>query len=198
MPRAGLPAMAMESTFFADRACEFFRSHRETPFALVVGFYDPHSPFRFPREWAGRYRPRDFAVPEVSEADRREQPNVFKALTSHNVRGIQAAYYTSLSFLNHQVGRILGALDDAGLAANTVVVYLGDNGYMLGQHGQFEKHCFYEPAIRVPLIVRWPGRLPENRKVEELVELVDVFPTLLELLDLPRPPTSTARAWSPS
>jgi hypothetical protein len=78
---AGLPATAMESTFFADRACEFFRSHCETPFALVVGFYDPHAPFRFPREWAGRYRPRDFAVPEVSEADRREQPNVFKALT---------------------------------------------------------------------------------------------------------------------
>lgn len=136
-------------------------------------------------------------MPEVSEADRREQPNVFKSLTPDDARGIQAAYYTSLSFLDHQIGRILDALDDAGLAANTVVVYLGDNGSMLGQHGRFEKHCFYEPAIRVPLIVRWPSRLPEDRKVQELVELVDLFPTLLELLGLPRPPDLHGRSLVP-
>ncbi len=163
---AGLPESAMESTFFADEAIEFLRRRHKEPFALVVGFYDPHSPFKFPREWEGRYRPEQFDVPEVSEADHRDQPRVFASLTADDVRGIQAAYYTSLAFLDHEVGRVLDALDTSEQAKNTVVVYLGDNGYMCGQHGRFEKHCFYEPAVRVPLILRWPGRLPEGRRVD--------------------------------
>ncbi|MBV8609479.1 MAG: sulfatase-like hydrolase/transferase [Singulisphaera sp.] len=185
---AGLPESAMEATFFADKAIEFLRRSRQQPFALVVGFYEPHAPFKFPREWEGRYRPEQFDVPEVSEADRHDQPRVFASLTADDVRGIQAAYYTSLAFVDHEVGRILDALDASGKAEDTLVVYLGDNGYLRGQHGRFEKHCFYEPAVRVPLVFRWPGRLPEGRRIDELVELVDVLPTVLRLFDLPQPP----------
>ena len=158
-----------------------------TPFALVVGFYDPHSPFRFPDEWAGRFRPESFPVPPVSAADLRDQPLVFRDLTGRDAQGIQAAYYTSLSFLDHQVGRVLDALDALGLADDTVVVFLGDNGYMLGEHGRFEKHCFYEPAVRVPLLVRWKGHLPAGRRVDGMVELVDLFPTVLDLLGVAAP-----------
>ena len=152
----------MESTFFADRAAEFLRAPpRPSPFALVVGFYEPHSPVPVPRRVGGPLppgrvrRPRRSPRPTAASS-RRSSP----ALTPDEVQGIQAAYYTSLSFLDHQVGRVLDALDASGLADDTIVVYLGDNGYMLGQHGRFEKHCFYEPAVRVPLIVRWPGHLP--------------------------------------
>jgi choline-sulfatase len=183
----GLLAAAMDSAYFADQAIDYLRSRRDTPFALVVSFYDPHSPFKFPREWAGRYRPEDFSAPAVSDTDLRDRPKVFQDLTDRHAQGIQAAYYTSLSFMDHQVGRVLDALDAAGLADDTVVVYLGDNGYMLGEHGRFEKHCFYEPAVRVPLIVRWPGRLPRNRRVDEKVELVDLLPTVLDLLGVERP-----------
>ena len=186
---AGLPAESMEATYFAGRAADFFRRHHDEPFALMVSFHEPHSPFPFPREWLGRYHPGEFAVSPVSDLDRREQPLVFAGLGPDDVRGIQAAYFTSLSWLDHQVGRVLDALDAAGLADDTIVVYWGDNGYLLGQHGRFEKHCFYEPAVRVPLIVRWPGHLPADRVVSELVELVDVFPTLLDLCGVgPRPP----------
>ena len=59
---------------------------------------------------------------------------------------------------------------------------------MLGQHGRFEKHCFYEPAVRVPLILRWPGHLPEDRRVAGMVELADLFPTICHVLRVPRPP----------
>jgi choline-sulfatase len=192
-----LPAAAMEGTFFAERAGEFFSRHREEAFALVVGFHEPHSPFRFPRELAGRYKPEDFSVPPCTALDRREQPLVFAGLTPAHVRGIAAAYYSSLAFLDQSVGRVLDALEANGLAERTIVVYVGDNGYMLGQHGRFEKHVLYEPAVRVPLIVRWPGRIEGGRHFTSLVELVDVFPTLMELCGLPCPADLHGRSLVP-
>src|SRR5207248_3193248 len=68
---SGLPNEAMDSTFFADQAIDYIRRRHGNPFALVVGFYDPHAPFRFPREWEGRFRPAAFAPPQVSESDLR-------------------------------------------------------------------------------------------------------------------------------
>ncbi len=186
---AGLPEASMETTYYANRAIKFLNDRRADArsFALVLSFYDPHSPFRFPREYEGRYHPGQFRVPAVSQADRRDQPLVFRDLSPTDIQGIQAAYFTSLSFVDHQVGRVLDALDGAGLAKDTIVVYVGDNGYMLGEHGRIEKHCFYEPAVRVPLIVRWPGKIPSGRQTDQLVELVDVFPTLLDMLGLRMP-----------
>src|SRR5262249_15136849 len=128
-----------------------------------------------------------FPVPPVSAQDRYDQPAVFARLSERDVQGIQAAYYTSLSFVDYQVGRLLRGLDESGLAGETIVAYTGDNGYMLGQHGRFEKPCFYEPAVRVPLILRWPGHLPANRRVGDLVELVDVMPTVLHLIQIAAP-----------
>jgi choline-sulfatase len=97
--------------------------------------------------------------------------------------------------LDHQIGKVLDALDASGLADDTIVVYLGDNGYLLGQHGRFEKHCFYENAIRVPWIVRWPGHLPIDRQVHDMVELVDLLPTLLDLAGQPLPPDLHGQSW---
>jgi arylsulfatase A-like enzyme len=197
----GLPEASMESTYFVERITEYFERHkdkaRSKPFALVVGFYEPHSPFKFPNEWKGRFRPDQFSDWPISETDRLEQPKIFADLKPEEVKGIQASYYTSMSFLDHQVGRVLDALDASGLAEDTIVVYFGDHGYMLGQHGRFEKHCSYDPAIRVPLIFRWPGHLPKDRRVTELVELVDVLPTLLDLAGQPLPPDLHGRSLKP-
>ena len=178
----------MESAYFVDRAIEYMNGNRDHPFALVVSFYEPHAPFRFPREWLGRYRPKQFQAASLSEQDREEQPRIFRQLSDNDFRGIQAAYYTSLSFMDAQIGRLLQALDESELGKNTLVVFLSDNGYMLGQHGRVEKHCFYEPAVRVPLIMRWPGHLPQGKRVSDLVELVDLFPTVCSLLNVPKPP----------
>jgi arylsulfatase A-like enzyme len=185
----GLPTASMQSTYYVDRALEHLKRYGrgDRPFALVVSFYDPHSPFNFPDDWRRRFRPEEFPVPPVSDRDRQEQPAIFASLTPDQVRGIQAAYYTSLSFVDAQVGRLIQGLDDLNLSDRTLVVYVGDNGYMLGQHGRFEKHCFYEPAVRVPLIVRWPGSIPSGRRVGELTEIVDIMPTVLQLMQLPAP-----------
>jgi choline-sulfatase len=183
----GLPLESMRSSFFVDCAIDHLRRKHDRPFAMVVSFYEPHCPFDFPDEWQGRYQPGQFSVPPVSDEDRRAQPAVFASLTPRDFQGIQAAYYSSLSFVDYQVGRLMQTLRETGLADQTIVVYVGDNGYMLGQHGRFEKHCFFEPAVRVPLIMRWPGQLPSNRRVSDLVELVDIVPTLLHLMQVPAP-----------
>jgi choline-sulfatase len=157
---------------------------------MIVSFYEPHSPFNFPMGWRSRFRPGSFAAPPqpLSDRERREQPEVFASLTAKEMRGIQAAYYTSLSFVDAQVGRLIKALDGSRLSGRTLVVYLGDNGYMLGQHGRFEKHCFYERAVRIPLIIRWPGQFEGHRRISGLVETVDLMPTILHLMRLPVPP----------
>ena len=155
---------------------------------MVVSFYDPHAPFRFPREWRGRYRPEQFPPRPSPSEIASSSPRSFRDLTRDDFRGIQAAYYTSLSFMDFQVGRLIQALEDSGLGSDTLVVFLSDNGYLLGQHGRVEKNCFYEPAVRVPLIVRWPGHLPQGKRVLEMVELVDLFPTVCSLLKVPAPP----------
>ncbi len=184
----GLPIESMQSTYFVDRAIQYLKEEHDRPFAMIVSFYDPHSPFNFPRGWKGRFRPDQFSAPALSERDRNEQPEIFAPLSAEDVRGIQAAYYTSLSFVDAQVGRLIEALDATGLSSQTLVVYVGDNGYMLGQHGRFEKHCFYEPSVRIPLIMRWPGHLVSHRRIADLVEMVDILPTILQLMGLPVPP----------
>src|SRR5262249_6079879 len=158
----------MQATYIVDHAAEYLRAKHDRPFFMMVSFYEPHSPFNFPRGWRGRFKPGPFPVRPRSERDRREQPEVFASLSPDDFRSIQAAYYTSLSFLDAEVGRLLKALDESGLSGQTLVVYLGDNGYMLGQHGRFEKHCFYEPAVRIPLIMRWPGCIESQRRASSL------------------------------
>jgi arylsulfatase A-like enzyme len=185
---AGLPAESMQSAYFVDQAIAFLKGKHERPFAMIVSFHDPHSPFCFPRGWEGRFPRSQFSIPQVSDQDRREQPAVFASLSPDDVGGIQAAYFTSLAFVDSQVGRLIGSLGDTGLANETLVIYVGDNGYMLGQHGRFEKHCLYEPAVRIPLIVRWPGQIGGSRRVFDLVEMIDILPTVLNLLRLPLPP----------
>jgi len=184
----GLPAESMQSAYFVDQAIAFLKGKHERPFAMIVSFHDPHSPFHFPKGWEGRFQRSQFSIPPVSEEDRREQPAVFATLSTDDIRGIQAAYFTSLAFVDSQVGRLIGSLGDTGLANETLVVYVGDNGYMLGQHGRFEKHCLYEPAVRIPLIVRWPGQIGGSRRVFDLVEMIDLLPTVLHLMRLPAPP----------
>lgn len=184
---AGIDAGSMDATYFVDRAVRFIRQDPARPFALVVSFYEPHAPFHFPTEYRGRFRPGEFPAPAVSERDRAERPAVFRDLSAADVEGIRAAYYTSVAFVDAQIGRLVRAMEDGATSGPTLVVFLSDNGYLLGQHGRFEKHCFYEDAVRVPLLFRLPGRIPA-RRTREMIELVDVLPTVLALLGQPIPP----------
>jgi choline-sulfatase len=194
----------MPGTYLADEAARFLNRRAlparknetdgQRPFFLMVSFYEPHSPFHFPVEYRGRHKPDEFPVPAIGPDDDSQIPAIFRDLEPAEKQGIAAAYYTSVEFLDKNVGRVLEALERSGEAANTFVVYTGDHGYMLGQHGRFEKHCSYDPAIQAPLLMRYPGKIKPARTTSALVEFIDIAPTVLEYCGVERPPTMQGRS----
>ena len=170
----------MAGTWFARKAQEYLREQRDDPFFLIVSFYEPHSPFRFPIEYGRAFDPSSFGVPEVLSQDEWQIPEIFRDLTDEQKQGIIASYYTSTEYMDHNVGRVLDTLDDTGLRENTLVIYLGDHGYSLGHHGRFEKHTHFEESVRAPLIARLPGKNRLDTDVDALVEFIDIFPTVVE------------------
>ncbi len=186
----------MKGTYLAGLAAEFLAAHRDSPFALWVSFQEPHSPFDFPVEDAGRRPSHAFPPPPVGPADAPQIPLIFRELSHADKSGIRSAYYTSVEFLDRNIGRVLHALEREGLAANTVVIYLADHGYCLGEHGRFEKHCGYDPALRVPLIVRAPGRVRRG-VVKHFTEHIDVPATITGLFGLDPLPIQHGRSLRP-
>ncbi|HEX4070014.1 MAG TPA: sulfatase-like hydrolase/transferase [Planctomycetaceae bacterium] len=180
LPSAAVDA-DMDASYFVEEATRFLSQPHAKPFFLMVSFYEPHSPYYFPIEDRGRFQPSSFPVPPVGPEDANQIPAVFRDLTPAQKQGIEAAYYTSVEFLDRKVGQVLDALDKSGQAQNTIVLYTADHGYLLGEHGRFEKHCSYEQAIRNPLIMRCPGIISPGSSTTALVEFVDIFPTLLDL-----------------
>lgn len=173
----------------------------EQPFFLAVGFLKPHLPFVAPQKYWDLYDPARLPMPEVTAppegapafapqfggelrqySDMPETGPIDAAAARRLIHG----YYASTSYMDAQVGRVLDALDAAGLAANTVVILWGDHGWHLGDHGMWCKHTNYEQAARIPLIVAAPG-LARGAATAALVETVDLYPTLAELAGLPAP-----------
>lgn len=194
----------MAGTFLAQQAAGYLRQRRDRPFFLMVSFYEPHSPFRFPIEYRGKYKPDQFTVPKVGPEDDVQIPAIFRHLTEGEKQGILAAYHTSTEFMDKNAGLVLDALKQSGRAADTLVIYTGDHGYMLGQHGRFEKHCCYEPAVRSPLLMRWPGHLKAGvprrslgTREDALVEFVDIAPTVLDFCGVPAPAPMQGKTLTP-
>jgi arylsulfatase A-like enzyme len=198
---AGLPYPAFDrdmfGTFLATLAGRFLEARRARPFFLYVSFYETHSPFWFPVEYRGRHHPRDFPAPPVTADEAGRLPPVFRELTEADRRGIRAAYATSAEFMDKNVGLVLDALDRTPHADNTLVIFTSDHGYLLGQHGRFEKHCCYDPAVRAALMMRHPRIANPGRGTAALVELIDVLPTVLEFCGVTPPAHLHGRSLAP-
>jgi choline-sulfatase len=170
------------AAFFVRHGIDFMKACEDgRPFLLWFSLYEPHSPFNFPVEYAGTVDPRALPLPGVGPEDPPDVPLCFRGLSDDDVRGITAAYLQSLAFADEMLGRLLRAVPE-----DTIIVYLSDHGYHLGHHGRFEKHSFFERAVRAPLLLAGPG-LPRGKVSDALVELVDVFPTVCDLAGVPRP-----------
>jgi choline-sulfatase len=193
----GLEDEYMWDTWFARQGAEFITKDREKPWCCVVSLTTPHSPFRFPLEYRDRHDPAKFSVPKIGPEDDAQIPAVFRPLTDDEKRRVQASYYTSTEFTDKNMGLVLDALEESGQAEDTIVIYIGDHGYMLGQHGRIEKHCSYEPAIRSPLFIRYPERISAGKTTEALVEFIDIMPTILDLCGLETPADVQGRSLVP-
>ncbi|MGI9541907.1 MAG: sulfatase family protein [Cyclobacteriaceae bacterium] len=183
-----------QGTFFANATIEFMRSNRKRRFLAVASFHEPHSPFNFPIEYANKYDPALLELPLASDEDVRWVPAIFKELTDEEKKGITASYYSSVEYMDRNVGLLLGSLEEMGLAENTLVIFVGDHGYLLNHHGRFEKHMMWEEAITTPLIIRG---FRDRVTLDQPVELVDLVPTMLDALALDPMPRLQGQSLEP-
>lgn len=169
-------------TYYAHRAVDFMAKNKDRRFCLWLAFNEPHAPFNFPIEYAGKYHPDSLPLPQGSPEDDRWIPEMFRDLTEAQRRGIIASYYTSVEYMDKNTGLVLSALDSLGLRENTLVVYCGDQGYLLNEHKRFEKHTMWAESVKAPLIVSGAKHLQTNIVSDALVEFVDIVPTVVEAL----------------
>jgi arylsulfatase len=181
----------------AAQTVRFLEQRRKEPFALWVSFPDPHTPYEAPRTYfeelarAGIEVPpvEDYSMPGAPERNRvlRRILDVSGASNEH-LEGLIATYHAMVRFVDDGVGKILDALERLGLREQTIVVFCSDHGDFAGEHGMTRKGgVFYDCLSRIPLLLSWPGSVPEGCVDESMVSLVDVVPTLLELQGLPIP-----------
>jgi iduronate 2-sulfatase len=181
----------------AEEAIRRLRAAKERagePFFLAVGFVKPHLPFCAPKKYWDLYDRAAFKLPAVTEppagapsyapqfgGELRQYANIPErgALDAELQRTLIHGYYAALSYMDAQLGRVLTALDETGLARHTIVVLWGDHGWHLGDHGMWCKHTNYEQATRIPLLLAAPGFAAARTRA--LAETVDLFPTLAEL-----------------
>ncbi len=170
------------------------------PFFLAVGIRKPHLPFTAPKKYWDAFAsvplpPVDPAAPprhgpEIALHDSIELRGYSDVprkgdLDAELVTRLRRGYYAATSFADAQIGRVLGALDRTGFKDNTIVVVWGDHGFHLGEHGLWTKITNYEADTRVPLIISAPGQKRRGARTDTLVELLDLYPTLIELCGLP-------------
>lgn len=167
------------------------RAQEQQPFFLTVSFTHPHAPFTSPLEHWQRYRDEDIDMPAVGPLAEAQQDMQTRwlgqarhsdkyVITDDLVRNARHAYYGMISYIDDKVGRIMEAMRRTELDRETVVIFLGDHGEMMGERGMWFKSTFYEWSCRVPMIVSAPERF-SPRRCTQIVSLVDLLPTVLDL-----------------
>lgn len=166
-------------------------ANKDQPFFLAVGFYRPHVPEVAPKKYFSLYPLSKMKLANESPASLAAVPDYTKAWTPDNLgmsplqqREMIRAYFAATSFMDAQVGRVLNELKRLGHDKDTIVVFIGDHGYLLGEHGQWMKNILWEEADRVPMIIRAPGVSVANGKSPRTVEMLDLYPTLTDLAGL--------------
>ncbi len=193
----------------ATEAIRIMEERKDEPFFLGVGFFRPHTPYVAPKKYFDLYPVEKMKIPPAPASDREDIP---PAAFAHNnpvphynlpvetcLRAKQA-YYACVSFVDAQVGRLMTALDELGLADNTIVVLWSDHGYHLGEHqGIWQKRTLFEESAGQPFVIHDPGAAGNGTACRRVVEFVDLYPTLMDLCGL-EPPESmplTGRSLTP-
>lgn len=187
----------------ADAVIRLLEQKKDESFFIAAGFYRPHVPCIAPQKYFDMYPLDRIKLPADYAELRKETPPIAFAVKPANygleelkLRQMMQAYYASVTFMDAQVGRVLDALERLKLAENTIVVFFGDHGWLLGEHGQWQKMSLFEESARVPLIIRAPGA-KKGGASGRTVELIDLYPTLADLCGLPAPTGLEGRSLRP-
>lgn len=206
----GMPAQYHFTTWCTEKALSFINTcaDMDVPWHFMINTFDPHAPFDPPSSYYEDFLEQSdqFPLPDYIEGEldnkshyQIEEHNLatnssksnrgynVHNMTPHDHRCIKAAYYAMVKLIDDQVGRILELLKKKDILDNTIIIYMSDHGEMLGDHGIYLKGpFFYECLSSVPLIISYPRKLLEGVRRNALVELTDLAPTLLEVLELER------------
>lgn len=170
---------------------------KDQPFFIAAGFFLPHVPCYATQKWFDLYPDDDSVLPEILRGDREDTPRFswylhwnlpeprLKWIEENNQwRNLVRSYLACTSFVDAQVGRLLDALDEAGVADNTIVVLWGDHGYHLGEKDITGKNTLWDNSTRGPLVIAGPG-VKAGQRCKQPAELMDIYPTLIELSGVP-------------
>jgi len=179
----------------ARRAVEFIMTEREQPFFLAVGFHKPHDPFYAPKKYFDMY-PLEICNPPVIPPGwvapyKHTLPSetaVFNKFTDQDKREFLRSYYACTSFMDAQVGKLLKALEESGHINNTLIVFMGDNGYHLGEHNWWNKVTIFEKGTNDPFIIAGNAAGEKGVEADAMLEFIDIYPTLAELMGLKNVP----------
>ena len=200
------PFELQEDTVMTDMAINFIEDSSkdfEKPFFLVLSMRFPHDPYSGPFD--DLLSPDHIKLPESVKDDLKNKPSSQRRGASRELflreigsditdkemkklRSIYARYLGLMHLVDLNVGRLTDKLNSLSIAKNTIIIFTSDHGDMMGAHGLFFKGLFmYEEVTKVPLIISWPGHLPEGKEVASLTSMIDFTPTLLDLMEIEKP-----------
>jgi arylsulfatase A-like enzyme len=206
--RAAIQEQFSETTWTGQRTRHFLKrlSGQEKPFFLFCSFWKPHPSFEVPAPFSEMYNGVEIPLPAPTTlAEIQRLPPPLQALILRQpgyntdrwrLEWMYRSYYGAISHIDREVGAILQTVAETGQADRTIVVFASDHGDQMMEHGLMGKNCFFEASIRVPLMIRLPGRV-RPATYDELVETIDLLPTLLELCGVPEPVSCQGRSLVP-
>ncbi len=173
---------------------DYGTGEKKQPFFLHTSFSNPHEPYTVQQEYWDLYEGKDIPLPTCNESFGDLHPFHqwlqihheldITELSTEDIKNYRRAYFGMLSYFDFNVGRIIKELKEQNLFENTLILLTSDHGDMLGEHGMWFKRAFFDGSQKIPLIAHWPGHVPRGRIENKVLSLVDLTPTLMELIDV--------------
>ncbi len=212
---ADVPDNGYPDGLLAERAIAQLKNFSQSgeSFFLGVGFTKPHLPFNAPKKYWDMYDENDLHLadnpfkpidaPDAAMHEWGELRNMYHGMpqegpvSQQTEKKLVHGYYACVSYVDAQINKLLDALEEYGLEENTVVVFWGDHGFHLGEHGLWAKHCNFDRVLSAPIIVNSPG-ISKNQTTNTLVEFIDIYPSVVELAGLEKPDHLDGKSFVPT
>ena len=170
------------------------RHEDDRPFFMFVNYLEPHLEYDPPRSFRDRFVPEGMDPTRLDDVNQDAWSYVTgeTEMTERDFEALEALYAAELNYLDHRIGQLYDRLESIGELDDTVLIVVGDHGENIGEHGLMDhQYCLYDTLLHVPLVIRYPSSLPEGKVTDALVELRDLYPTVLEFADLQSEPANS-------